>query len=72
MLLGSLDRSVLYERGQGLPKDDKKTVELAQKACDGGVANGCNNLGYFYEAGQAVAYRNYSPSSEPSDPLVRC
>ena len=36
-------------------KDDyQKAVELYQKACDGGAALGCYNLGFLYANGQGV------------------
>ena len=34
--------------------DDNKAVALWRKACDGGDARGCTNLGFMYEKGQGV------------------
>lgn len=34
--------------------DYKKAVGLYKKACDGGEANGCGNLGYKYASGEGV------------------
>ena len=44
----------MYEDGEGVKKDYKKAVELYNKACDGGVADGCNNLGYMYTHDKGV------------------
>jgi TPR repeat protein len=32
---------LLYEKGQGVPKDKAKDVALQQKACDGGFKEAC-------------------------------
>ena len=38
-----------YKKG-----DHQKAAELFQKACDGGEAGGCSNLGVVYANGQGV------------------
>ena len=35
--------------------DPGKAAALARKACDGGIAKGCSNLGLLYESGTGVA-----------------
>jgi len=44
----------MYDNGKGVKKDYKKAVELYNKACDGGLADGCNNLGRMYAHGKGV------------------
>ncbi len=43
------DAKVAYQNG-----DYKKAVELYKKACDGGDAGGCLELGFRYENGKGV------------------
>ena len=43
-----------YDQGQGVPQDDKKTVEWYTKAAEQGYANAQNNLGVCYKRGQGV------------------
>ena len=43
--------------------DYQKAVELYQKACDGGAALGCYNLGFLYENGQGVG-QNFSTAKQ--------
>ena len=38
----------------GLRQDKFKAVELSTKACDGGIAIGCSNLGLMYSQGEGV------------------
>ena len=45
---------VSYEKGQGVPRDYGKAVELYQKAVDQGYAEAQNNLGGLYMNGQGV------------------
>ena len=47
-----------YDKG-----DYQKAAELYQKACDGGNAGGCSNLGFLYEDGQGVR-QNYQKAAE--------
>lgn len=44
----------MYDNGIEVKKDYKKAVELFDKACDGGIADGCNNLGHMYANGKGV------------------
>lgn len=47
---------VAYALGQkGKKKDDAKAATLFRKACDGGDAQGCYNLGVYYDGHKAVA-----------------
>lgn len=46
-----LDLGGAYSWGKGVPENQKKAFELFQKACDLGSANGCSNVGFFYEKG---------------------
>lgn len=46
------DLGSAYSLGKGVPENQKKAFELAQKACDLGSANGCSVIGFFYEKGE--------------------
>ena len=48
------DLGLLYQNGQGVPKDLVKAAELYQKAADQGNAAARNNLGLLYQNGQGV------------------
>lgn len=41
--------------GDGLRRDDKKAVYFFRRACEYGVADGCENLARMYETGKGVA-----------------
>jgi len=43
--------------------DHQKAAELFQKACDGGEATGCHNLGFLYADGQGVK-QDYQKAAE--------
>jgi preprotein translocase subunit SecG len=45
---------VMYAQGRGVPKDERKAVELYQKAADQGFAWAQNNLARMYEQGRGV------------------
>jgi TPR repeat protein len=45
---GCTNLGMLYDRGEGVAKDQSRAVALFQKACDLGSAAGCNNLGASY------------------------
>jgi TPR repeat protein len=45
----------MYERGEGVARDDTRAAQLYQKACDGGYARGCFEFGRSYAAGRGVA-----------------
>ena len=45
---------VLYEKGEGVPKDLRKAAELYQKAADQGYAEAQCNLGLLYQKGEGV------------------
>jgi len=53
----------MYNLGQGVKQDYFKAVELFQKACDGGDAAGCYNLGIMYMNGQGVK-QDYAKAKE--------
>ena len=40
---------VFYADGTGVPADPVRARELFTRACDGGVAKACNNLGLLYQ-----------------------
>ena len=44
----------LYDKGNGVEKNEQKAVELYKKACDGGEVHGCSNLGTMYANGNGV------------------
>jgi len=44
----------LYERGQGLTKDDARAAQLYERACDAGSGTGCGFLGDMYLKGRGV------------------
>ena len=46
--------ALAYDNGEGVRQDKFKAVELFTKACDGGSANGCLNLGVMYVKGEGV------------------
>ena len=46
---------LMYQVGDGVPRDLARAVELFQRACDGGGTQGCNHLGLMYHAGVGVA-----------------
>ena len=43
-----------YANGEGVKQDYFVAADLFKKACDGGVAEGWNNLGVLYSNGQGV------------------
>ena len=43
--------------------DYQKAAQLCQKACDGGDAKGCYNLGVLYDNGQCVK-QNFSTAKQ--------
>ena len=45
---------VMYEKGNGVEKNEQKAVELYKKVCDGGEMFGCHNLGVMYTNGNGV------------------
>ena len=67
----------MYRNGLGgLSKDDAEAVRLYRKACEGGYARGCSNLGVMYEYGrgglskdEAEAVRLYQKACEGEDAL---
>ena len=46
--------ALAYDNGEGVRQDKFKAVKLYTKACDGGSANGCSNLGAMYDNGEGV------------------
>ena len=46
--------ALAYDNGEGVRQDKFKAVELYTKACDGGSAGGCLNLGVMYSNGEGV------------------
>jgi len=42
-------------RGEGVPRNLAEAALLFQRACDGGDALACNNLGAMYARGEGVA-----------------
>jgi hypothetical protein len=63
--LGYVDFVNIIDRGlEAVDKKDYKTaVKLFSKACDGGNARGCYNLGFMYENGEGVQ-QDYSKAAE--------
>ena len=51
---GCLNLGNAYYLGNGVAKNLNKSVELYQKACDGGNMGGCVNLGDAYYNGNGV------------------
>jgi TPR repeat protein len=49
---GGRDGGRVSDEGPSAPEDDVKAMQLDQKACDGGDATGCYNLGLRYENGK--------------------
>lgn len=45
---------ILYQSGEGMPRDEAKAAELFDKACDDGHAIGCSNAGSAYMGGRGV------------------
>ncbi|MBI5482398.1 MAG: sel1 repeat family protein [Deltaproteobacteria bacterium] len=48
------DLGDLYERGNGVPKDLARAVQLYDRACAAGYGAGCNDLALLYEHGKGV------------------
>ena len=46
--------ALAYDNGEGVRQDKFKAVKLYTKACDGGSANGCSDLGAMYDNGEGV------------------
>ena len=46
---------MLYADGQGVEQSDALAVVLLERACEGGDAQGCNNLGVMAGAGRGTA-----------------
>ena len=53
-----------YEGEGGLPKDLARAAELYKKACDGGNATGCYNLGVYYENGAGGLPKDLGQAAE--------
>lgn len=53
VILGSM-----YEKGQGVPQDDKIAVKWFQRAAEQGDASAQYNLGWLYASGQGVPQDN--------------
>ena len=51
---GCNNLGVMYDKGNGVEKNEQKAVELYKKACDGGEVLGCFNLGIMYATGNGV------------------
>ena len=45
---------MVYANGQAVPQDFARAASLFQKACDGGAAIGCKNLGVCFHEGKGV------------------
>lgn len=45
---------LMFETGEGVPRDFVRAAELYRRACEGGEALGCTNLGLLYAAGAGV------------------
>ena len=45
---------ILYYKGNGVPKNIPKAIELFEKSCIGNEINGCMYLGYLYTYGEFV------------------
>ena len=54
---------VMYEKGNGVEKNEQKAVELYKKVCDGGEMFGCHNLGVMYTNGNGVE-KDFSKAAE--------
>ena len=48
-MLGCNNLGVMYEKGNGVEKNEQKAVQLYKKACDGGEMLGCRNLDIIYK-----------------------
>ena len=44
--------ALLYEKGQGVPRDDAEAVRLSKIAADQGNAQGQNGLGFLFTQGR--------------------
>jgi TonB family protein len=44
----------MYQNGEGVTQDLARTAGLFQQACDGGMVEGCYNLGVLYHSGEGV------------------
>jgi len=51
---GCANAGIMYERGEGVPKDEARAAELLRKSCDAGIAVGCSDLGSLYAQGRGV------------------
>jgi hypothetical protein len=45
---------LMFETGQGVPRDIARAAALYQTACEGGELVGCTNVGVLYEAGSGI------------------
>ncbi len=67
------DLALMYDSGQGVPKNQAKATQLYQKACDGGVQAACAKLRPTPKAGKAAqtgvrkspAHGRASPAAPP-------
>ena len=55
-----VDLAIRYANGDLVRKDLSKSVQLFQRACDGGLADSCGMLGMFYEDGTNGVLENKS------------
>jgi len=53
----------MYIQGKGVKEDLSKARGFFAKACHGGDAKGCSNLGFMYVNGQGVK-QDYSKAKE--------
>ena len=54
MLFRSFNLGLMYDNGQGVPKDEAEAVKWYRKAADQGNASAQFNLGLMYDNGQGV------------------
>jgi TPR repeat protein len=65
----------MYYIGQGFAKDDYQAAASYSKACESGLARGCELLGTLYEHGSGafqnngIAKRSYSKACDLGDSL---
>jgi hypothetical protein len=49
---------LMYDRGEGIAKDEGQAVSFYRKGCDGGDPMGCRDLALMYRTGTGVAQDN--------------
>src|SRR6476660_5427698 len=51
MYVSCFNLGVMFEEGKEVPTQKERAAKLYERACDGGHADACSNLGVLHESG---------------------